>query len=90
MFLEYELLQGGIADPGVSTTVQTTVTVGTVDAALNTTAQSGSDAYVIWSAEVPLAALSPSLTTGDMNVAAEVGGVRLASGTFNVFGFENC
>ena len=75
---------------GTSTDVQTTVSVEAFDAIPVVDAPNASPAYTIWRAEVPLSALSPSLGTGHVNIAAEVNGERLSTEKFLVFSMPLC
>ena len=86
---EWEQQQGGIAAAGTATDVQTTVTVGSAPAQLtNSTASAGG--YVMWTAEIALANLTLSRNSGHVNIAAEVGGARLATESFLVFSLPVC
>ena len=91
VFLEHELIQGGIAAPNTATDEPTTIAVITYDAQpVNTTSGLGTGAYAIWRAEVSFSSLSPSLTTSDVNIVAEVGGARVETESFSVTGFAPC
>ena len=86
VFIETETLVGHVATPGTSTTQQTTVTVGTVNASPATNASVAADGYALWDAEVPFAALSRQIT-----IAANMeDGTRVETEPFLINSLSGC
>ena len=69
--------------------MQTAIVVQTVDAQpLNTT--TSVDGFVLYRADFNFTQAFTSHSPGELNIAAELDGSRLQSGTFDIFSFPVC
>ena len=69
--------------------MQTAIVVQTVDAQpLNTT--TSADGFVLYRADFNFTQAFTSQSPGELNIAAELDGSRLLSGTFDIFSFPVC